>query len=84
MNGGRTRRGDGPLKTDENNFIRHSFVQFRKQHSRTNAILSSIVLSLQCCEVYFISITVAKLVWDLTIQDSWNCPPNRTVWIHPW
>jgi len=44
----------------ESIFIHHDFVQFRIQHSRFKVILSSIVLSQQCCEVYFISLTVAK------------------------
>jgi len=47
-------------KTYVGNFIHHCFVQFRKQHARLKAILSSIILSQQCCEVYFISLTVAK------------------------
>jgi len=55
-----------PLKTYESNFIHHNFVQFGKQHSWYVAILSSIVLLQQCCEVYFTSLTVAKLLWDLT------------------
>jgi len=54
--------GQRPPKTYENNFIHHNFVKFRKQHMRYKAILSSIVLSLQCCEVYFIFFIVAKLV----------------------
>jgi len=41
---------DRPLKTYEINFIRHDFVQFGKQHVRYKVILSSIVLSQQCCE----------------------------------
>jgi len=49
-----------PPKTYERNFIHHDLVQFRKQHSRLKAILSSIVLLQQCREVYFISLTVAK------------------------
>jgi len=48
------------LKTYESNFIRLDFVQLGKQHSRYKAILLSIVLSQGCCEVYFISLTVAK------------------------
>ena len=46
--------GDRPPKTYERNFIQHDFLQFGKQHSRYKAILSSIVLSHQCCEVLFI------------------------------
>jgi len=48
--------------TYESIFIHHNFVKFGKQHSRYMAILSSVVLSQQCCEVYFISLTVAKLL----------------------
>jgi len=55
-------RGDHSPKTYESNFIHYNFVQFRKQHSRYKAILSCIALSLQCCEIYFIFFTVAKLV----------------------
>ena len=47
-------RGDCPPKTCESNFIQHNFVQFVKQHSRYKATLSSIVLSQECCEDYFI------------------------------
>jgi len=36
------------------------FLQFGKQHSLYKAILLPIVLSQQCCEVYFILFTVAK------------------------
>jgi len=52
--------GDRPPKTYESNFFHHDFVQFGKQHSRYKAILPSIVLSQQCCEVYFISPTVVN------------------------
>jgi len=44
----------------ENIFIQHDFVHVRNKHSRFKVILSSIVLSQQCCEVYFVSLTVAK------------------------
>jgi len=60
---GRSRGGDRPdrpLKTYESNFIHHDFAQFGKQHSRYKAILPSIVLSQQCCEVYFISFAVVN------------------------
>ena len=58
---GRGRLGRPLLpKTYENNFFHHDFVQFGKQHSRYKSILTSIVLSQQYCEVYFISLTVAK------------------------
>ena len=47
--------GDRPLKAYESDFFHHYFVQFEKKHSRYTAILSSIVLTQQCREVYFIS-----------------------------
>ena len=76
--------GDCPPKTYGSNFIYHNFVQFGKQHSRHTAILSSIVLSQQCCEVYFISLTVAKLLCDLITKYYWNPPPlGLTGWIRP-
>jgi len=66
-----------PPKTYESNFIHHDFVQFGKQHSRYKVILSSIILSQQCCEVYFISLTVTKPLWDSTSKYYWNrLPPN--------
>jgi len=51
-----------PLKTYQSNFIQNYFVQFEKQRLRYKVILSSIVLSQQCCEVYFNSLTAAKLL----------------------
>jgi len=45
-------------KTYESIFIHPNFLQFGKQHSRYKPILSSIVLSQQCCEVYFFSLTI--------------------------
>jgi len=45
------RGGHRSPKTYESNFIHPEFAQFGKQHSRYNAILSSIVLSQQYCEV---------------------------------
>jgi len=50
--------GDLSLKTYENTFSHHVFLQFRKQYSRYKAVLSSTVLSQQSCEVYFIYLTV--------------------------
>jgi len=47
-------------QTYESNFIHHDFVQFGKQYSQCKAILPSIVSSQQCCEVYFISLTVVN------------------------
>ena len=52
--------GDRPPKTYKSNFIHHDFVQFGKQDSRYEAILQSIVLWQQCCEIYFISFAVIK------------------------
>jgi len=48
--------------------------------------LSSIVLSQECCEVYFISLTVANPLWDLTSKSHWNRPPPLTLmgWICSW
>ena len=65
------------------NFIHHDFVQFGKQHSRYKAILPSIVLSQQCCDAYFIYLTVAKPLWDLTTKFYWNRPPPWTYWLEP-
>ena len=49
-----------PPKTYESNFIHYDFVQFGKQHSRYKAILPSTVFSPQCCEVYFVFLTVVN------------------------
>jgi len=50
-----------PPKTHESIFIHHNILQFGKQHPRYKPIPSSIVLSQrQCCEVYFISLTVVN------------------------
>ena len=65
---GESKGGDRPPETYESNFIRHNFVQFGKLHSLHMAILSSIVLSQQCCEAYFISLTVATLLWVLATK----------------
>jgi len=50
----------GDPKTYECSFIHHDFVQFGKQHLRHKDILPSIVLSWQCCEVYFIYLIVVN------------------------
>ena len=92
MNTGRVRgwsrgcdRGDRTPKTHESNFIHNNFLQFGKQHSRYKAMLFSITLPQQCCEVYFIPLTVAKPLWDLTSKYYWNRPaPNLTGWIRTW
>ena len=68
-------RAIAPFNTYDSNFIHHDFVQIREQHLRLKVILSSIVLSQQCCEVYFISLTVEKPLWDLTTKYYWNRPP---------
>ena len=41
--------------------------------------MSDIVLSQQCCEVYFISHKVAKPIWDVTTKYHWNRPPPITL-----
>jgi len=61
--------GDRPTKTYTSDFIHHDFVQFGKQGWRYRTILSSSVLSQQCCEVSFIFTTVANSSWDLTTND---------------
>jgi len=49
-----------PPKTHKITLLTMIFIQFGKYHSRYKAILPSIVLSHQCCEVYFISLTVVN------------------------
>ena len=49
-----------PLKPKKVSFFHHDFVEFGRKHSRYKGILPSIVLSPQCCEVYFISLTVVN------------------------
>ena len=51
-----------PLKPTNVTLFTIILISFGKQHSRLKATLSSIVLSQQCCEVYFISLTVTKLL----------------------
>jgi len=58
--GSRGAIGGSLLETYENIFIRHNFLQFGKQHSWYKPVLSSIVLSQQCCAVYFITLTIAN------------------------
>ena len=49
------------------------FITFEMSHwLQYKPILSSIVLSQHFCEVYFISLTVAKPLWDLTTKYYWN------------
>ena len=77
---GGSRGGNCQPKTDKSNFFHHNFVKFGKQHSRNKAIFSSILLSQKCCEIYLISLTVAKPWWDLTTKYYWNRPHNLTGW----
>jgi len=64
-----------PHKTWESIFFHNEFVKFGTHHSRYKDISSSIVLSQKCCEVYFISLTVTKLLWDLTTKYYWIAAP---------
>jgi len=45
-------------KNLRNSFFHHDFVQFGKQNLRYKVILTSTALSQQCCDVYFMSLTV--------------------------
>jgi len=77
--------GDRLPKTYESNFIHHDFVQFRKKHSRYKAILPSIVLSQQCCEICFISLTVSEAANETGLPHITEiAPPKLTDWIRPW
>jgi len=67
--------GDCPPKNYESNFIHHDFVQFRKNYLRYKAILPSIVLSEQCCGVYFISLKAVNPQMRLDYQISLQSPP---------
>jgi len=71
----RSRSGSGgaigaiaPPKTNESNFIHHDFVQFRKKHSRYNAILPYIIWSHRWSIGYFISLTVVNPQMTLDYQ----------------
>jgi len=75
MQGGGGRLGQSsPLKPTKLILVAMIFLQFGKQHSRYKVILSSIVLSQQCCERYFIPLAVAKPLSDLTTEVYWNRP----------
>jgi len=63
-------------KTYASNFIHHDFIQFGKQDSRYKAILLSILLPQQCCEVHFISLTVAIAFMRLDYQLLPKLPPT--------
>ena len=52
------------------------FCNSGKRHSRCKDILWSYVLSQQCCDVYFISLTVGKPLWNLTPNITEITPPN--------
>jgi len=67
---GRIQRGNRPHKIYESNFIHHDLLQLGKQHSRYKTIVSPIVLSQECCEVYFILLTVQKPLLYLTTKYS--------------
>ena len=73
-----------PLKLNESNFFHHNLVQFGKQYSRYKAILSSMVLSQNCCEVYLGSLTAANPLWDLVTKYYWNRLLKLAGWIRPW
>ena len=49
-----------PPKTYESNFIRHDFAQTRKSIRDIRRFCHPFVLSQQCCEVNFISLTVVN------------------------
>jgi len=57
------------------NRLNKSFVMFEMSHClQYKDILLSIVLSQQCCKLYFISLVVAKVLWDLTTKSYRNRP----------
>jgi len=67
-----------PPKTYESKFIHHNFVQFGKQHLRLKTILSSIFLSQQFCEAYYIFLAYnSKGVMRLDYQISLKSPPLK-------
>ena len=68
--------GNRPRITSESNFIHHDSLQFGKQHSRYKAILSSIILSQQCYEVYIFHLSFkSETVMRLDCQISQKSPP---------
>ena len=64
-----------PPKTYMSNYVNHDILQFGKQHSRYKTILPSTDLSQQCCQVYFICLTIVSLQCDLAAKCYWNRPP---------
>ena len=74
------------LYISENNISKpipnKSLVMF--EQSYCSRFQSSIVLPQRCCEVYFIFLTVAKSIGDLTTKYYWTPrPPYVTSWIRP-
>jgi len=49
-----------PLKPTKVAFFHHDFLQFGKQYPQYKVILQSIVLPQQCCEVYFVCLTIVN------------------------
>jgi len=77
--------GDRPPETYASNYIHHNFVQFGKQHSWYKAILSSTVLSQQCCEVLYTSSLISSEAvtrpdYQILLKSP-PTPPNLTGWI---
>ena len=61
--------GSSPSKTYESNLIHHNLYNSEKKHSRYEAISSSsIVLSQQFCEAYFISLRGSEIVMRFDYQ----------------
>jgi len=60
-------------------------VLYNSQNTIRNlkAILSSIVLSQQCFEVYLISLTAEKPLWDFNTKYYWNRPPLGVMTLWP-
>ena len=75
----RIQGGDRPPKTYESNFIHNVYTIQKKKHSRLKTIFSSIffVTAVLWSSLYFISLTVEKLLWDLTAKYYWNRPPLK-------
>jgi len=65
-------------KTYGNNCVHHDLYNstIRKTAFATLGYFASPVLSQQCCEVDFISVTVVNPRWDLTTKNYWNPPPH--------
>jgi len=76
--------GRSPPKNYESNFFHHDFVQFVKQHSRYKAILPSIVLSQQCCDVCFISRVVHGTYSSVPFPSHSNLCLSHPMGRFPW